>query len=48
MKPKKRLPAVVKTYLEGIGRNGGQSTSAKKGNASRENGAQGGRPKRKR
>ena len=47
MKQKKRLPAIVKTYLQGIGREGGQSTSQKKGNASRENGAQGGRPKRR-
>lgn len=48
MKPKKRLPAVVKTYLEGIGREGGSKTSGKKQAAAQRNGELGGRPKRKR
>lgn len=48
MKQKKRLPAVVKTYLEGIGREGGSKTSGKKQVAAQRNGELGGRPKKKR
>ncbi len=48
MKPKKRLPAVVKTYLEGIGRVGGSKTSGKKQAAAQRNGEMGGRPRKKR
>lgn len=48
MKPKKRLPAVVKAYLQDIGTAGGSKTSGKKQAAAQRNGELGGRPKKKR
>ena len=48
MKQKKRLPSVVRTYLQDIGTAGGSKTSGKKQTAAQRNGELGGRPKKKR
>ena len=48
MKQKKRLPSVVRAYLQDIGTAGGSKTSGKKQAAAQRNGELGGRPKRKR
>ena len=48
MKPKKRLPAIVRSYLQDIGTAGGSKTSGKKQAAAARNGELGGRPRKKR
>jgi hypothetical protein len=43
----KRLPTVVKRYLQDIGTAGGSKTSGKKQAAAQRNGEMGGRPKKR-